>query len=916
MKRKVAIFLSAVLAASCLPMSAYAANFKDINDVPWAGAAAVINSVADLGLLNGYEDGTFRARNNVTYCEAMQMVYSVLVKTGAVEPIDAADAYSYFSVLDTYRVPKWAQLATAYGLHNNIVDMQMVASKFSGGNQAATREDVAILFGNAMGKVFGKERDTSGAQSFADYWSISVNAMEQVSLLKQMGILNGDEYNRFNPKKNINRAEMAVMLNQTYNVVNGGMKDSGEIVELMRNGDNYYIKIKLANGRTEGFNMTEGQIPVYVGKTSEKIPMSRLSEGDDVEFQFSGTELVSLRVMKQISDQEKYDITGYITAMKDNTITLENENTGETKKYALGAKCDCYVDGKQVLRRELEDILDERYDEHAYAGLIIDTELEKKGSSKEEVVTVEAIYITFSEEYVVTGKVESCSSSRVSYKASGTNTEKSVAFAEDCEFYIGEEKASVSDMQDMVDEGTTYVKLTIDKHGDAVKVIFAEDTFESGSSKPETTTYELLGLNKTRMIVKAGAEKTTHTFGSSNPVDNISFYTWDDDEKEFDEVKFSKAEEYYDSDDADDVYCRIAFNKGGKISSVELSYKKSAWRESGDQTERKGTVASLKDGVLKFKTSSVAYQMLSKYNVDYNVDRDDDYVTGPDANGTTVRNPLIVSSSVTSSLTVFERMANDDDVELYAEITADGDNNVVKVDSRLTSAKGTLVEYDREDKEITLETSKGNKLKLKAVNKPKLTDEDEDTFTLDHVASTNYVGAKLELGFNSSGEVNQITVTEESGKGMKRVKGIATAAEDGLKVKGVSGTYQWPGRNAVNITNYSGTAKSLDAIKTLIEDDAVEVYVEAAIDDAGKVDSIKLYVREAAGELTSCDENYVRIKTKDGNKFSFDLPSKLKTCDVKDLTQKDLEDGDADDQGYDVTLGFDEDGRLESIEEA
>ena len=32
MKRKLTLFLSAVMAASSLPMTAYAANFKDIND--------------------------------------------------------------------------------------------------------------------------------------------------------------------------------------------------------------------------------------------------------------------------------------------------------------------------------------------------------------------------------------------------------------------------------------------------------------------------------------------------------------------------------------------------------------------------------------------------------------------------------------------------------------------------------------------------------------------------------------------------------------------------------------------------------------------------------------------------------------------------------------------------------------------
>ena len=117
MKRKFALILSAVMAASSLPLTAYAANFKDINNVPWAGAETVINSVADKGLLSGYEDGTFRAKNNVTYCEAMQMVYNVLVKTGVAKSMDAVEAYAYMGTLDTYQVPKWAQMAVARRRH-------------------------------------------------------------------------------------------------------------------------------------------------------------------------------------------------------------------------------------------------------------------------------------------------------------------------------------------------------------------------------------------------------------------------------------------------------------------------------------------------------------------------------------------------------------------------------------------------------------------------------------------------------------------------------------------------------------------------------------------------------------------------------------------------------------------------------
>lgn len=904
MKRKLALFLSAAMATSCLPMTAYAANFKDINDVPWAGAAAVINSVADKGLLSGYEDGTFRSRNNVTYCEAMQMVYNALIKTGAAQPIDAVDAYSYMAVLNTYKVPSWAQMAVAYGLHNGIIDMQMVATKFAGGNQQATREDVAIMFGNAMGKIFGKERDISGAQGFADYWSISTNAAEQVSMLKKMGILSGDEYNRFNPKKNINRAEMAVMLNQTYGVVANGISSSGEIVELLKNGDNYYITFKDENGRKEGFNASEGGIPVYVGNTSETMPLSRLSKGDDVVFMFSGSNLVAIRVMKATTDQEKYDITGYINSIKDNKISLENENTGETDKYPLASGADCYVEGKKVARKDLEDILSEHNNEYAYAGLITKVEREKVNGSYQNVTYVEELYITFTKEYTTMGEVKSFGDNSISIKLTDGGAEKTIYFASDCTFYIAGEKVSLSELKKLADSGTTYAKLTVNDQDKATKVELSEDTFSGANAEKEGKTYKLKSFSDKKMVLEFGGKETAYVFGSTNPVDNITFYTWDEDDKDWNSVKISGAENYYDRKEPD--YAQITLNKGGKLSEVYLSTSKNAWKNSEDhQTERKGTVASLVDDVLKFKTSTVEYKMLKKYD----------------------SGDLVLSSVNTQSKTMLAKLANDDGIELYAEIKANGDNEVMKAEARVTKAVGKLMVFEPEPesndndgrKYIQIKTADGNEFKLLTQRSPKLNGEKENVFELEDLvgSSSKYIGETVELKFGSSGIVNEITVVDgrkESNVGNK-VKGIATAAADGLKVEGK--TYRWLSKTSeISITNYSGPGESLDTIKKLIDDPDVKVYVEATLDDKDRVEIIKVYVKEAEGELTTCDSDYVRIKTDSGNKFSFDLPSKLASCDVNGLDQSKLEDGKADNKGYDVKLTFATDGYVSTIKDA
>ena len=905
MKRKLTLFLSAVMVASSLPMTAYAANFKDINDVPWA--AGVINNVADKGLLSGYEDNTFRGKNNVTYCEAMQMVYTTLTKSGAAEPIDAVTAYSYMTVLNTYKVPKWAQMAVAYGLDAGIIDMQMVVSKFAGGNKTATREDVAVIFGNAMAPLFGKEKDTVAARGFADYWSISVNAVEQVDILKRLGIIKGDDYNRFNPKNNITRAEMAVMLSNTYGVVDEGIAEKGELIEILENDGNFYFKIEKANGGTEGFHATEGEIPVYVGNTTKTIAMNKLVEGDEVEFVFSGSELIAIRQHGTTGVKGKYEVTGYINSLKDNTLSVENENTGVSDKYTIKNGAEIKVDGKEVSLNELRDILKERYKEHAYAMITTKTERERVDSGNYiDKTYIDTLTIEYVTEYTVVGEVKTFGNSSISVKLADGGAEKSILYTEDVEFYIADEKVDYSEMKDLYNNGTTYAKVTLDTKDKATKVEMSEDTFGNTNELEQSRTYELQSISDKRIILKDGGQKYTYDFGSKNPLNNITFYLWDgdddwDEEDDIDKVvaKVDGTSGWFENDKK--VYAKIGFNSGEKLNEVYLSDEKGAWKNSEDhRSEKKGTVASIKDDVLKFKTSSVEYKLLKKYD------------------GT--ENKLLIKGALTSSKTVLTRLANDDAIELYAEITANGDNEITKIEAVPKKAVGTLVEWDRDNENgdgrcIEIETEDGNKFKFKTPKSPKLTDEEEDVFDLDDIAGSKYIGDEIELEFNTNGIVDKFTMVDgpKANNVTTKVKGIATGAYDGLEVDGK--TYPWMSKKAnISVHNYSCPQESLDVVKDLIEDPDVEVYVEATLDE-GKVDLIRAYVRSAEGELLEYeDKGNIRILTDEGNRFSFIPNNVLDECDVNNWDQEDIQlygKG----IGHDVLLTFDKDGDVCKLED-
>ena len=650
----------------------------------------------------------------------------------------------------------------------------------------------------------------------------------------------------------------------------------------------------MTQGGTENVMATLGQMPVYSGTTTQTVALSSLNKGDQVSLIRSGNSVIAMRVTKGSTAQSKYDMTGYVDSYKNDSLSFENENTGETVKYPIKSGAKIVVGGQTVTRTQLKTLLDDHYKEHAYAGIKTTIEREKKNGNYEDVTYIEELYITFTNEYTRVGEVKSFSTNSVNMKFIGSSSEGTYYFAANCEFYIGDTKSTAAALKKLADSGTVYVKVTVNADEKVSKVIMSEDTFDEGK-KDTSRTYKVKSLNDKKLVVEENKETTTFTFGSTNPLDNITFYGYKN--KDWENLgNVDKAEAFADDTD-DTMYCKVVMNKSNKVTEIYLSTDKQAWNKTSDEKrERKGTVASIQNDVLKFKTSSVSYTMLDKYNT-----KDSD-------------NTIKIGSTETQSKKLLTRLANDSAFELYAEIVADGNNKVTEVDARLTAATGKLVEYDQDKKRIKIETS-GGEYELITTSKPKLTDEDDKKFTLDDIATSKYVGEEIKLGFNSSGVVNQFTLVNgpNVGSGLTKVSGIATSAANGLQVDGKSKAYSFLSERKMTLRVYGSPTESLDTVKKMIADPNVKVYVEAGLDDQERVETLNVYIREAAGELTSCDSDYIRIRTASGNKFSLDLPGKVKTCNVKGLKQEDLEDGNADNKGYTVKVVLTDAGVISSI---
>lgn len=884
MKRKMAMALAAVLVAGSLPVTASAATFTDINEVSWA--SSTIQAVSDKGLINGYEDGTFRAKNNVTYSEAMVMVYNLMSKTGNLKASATNTLSIYQSVLNTYKIPTWSQSTVAYGLSAQIL-MAADLPKFTtnGVSNPATRQDVAVMFGRALSEKYDIYAGTG--VNYNDVWRISDEAMPYVDLLTRLGIVTGDDSGNFNPTANITRAEMAVMMNKTYDLLSNELANTGEITEIVNHdGDYYDVDVKMDNGERNRLTLSDDNISVYNKDGSRELPISSLTKGDRVSLVFDGLVITKIYLLdEEASAQEKYDAVGYIYSLKDGYLNLESENTGETTKYKINTNCTYYLDGKKTTESAIKDVIDDNSDKYVYAGLYTETKNEKVDGERQDVLYANAVYVTVKDEYTQTGEVTDFTSTTVSYKASGSNARKSADFASDCEFYIGDKKSSAKDLEEMAESGTVYVKVTVNSKGKATKVVMTEDKFTDNTA---SSTYTVKGFNKDRIIVSRGGTSTTYEFGSTS---DITYYIW---EGKWNEVSFRGAESFYDGDDDDDyntMYARMNFDKSGKITAIYMAKdgdRENAFGEA-EATEKKGTVESIKDGKLKFKTSSTEYTLQNKYNEE---DKDGN-----------IKYKLKIGGAQTESLTVLNRMANCDDVTLYAEIKADGDNKITEIEARLTAAEGKLVEYDKGKKEFTLETPDGSQFKLKTVSNPKT---DSDDYDAEDLETTGYRGSSVKLEFNNDGEISKIIVTDSKyNSGTKRVKG--TASIDGSKIKIDGKSYSWDSKTY--ITSSSFTYSSKDMFERMLKDKDIEVYVEATISDKDKVERINARVESAEGEFVEYDSGSVVIET-DSRKWSFNTVSKntlLKNCGLDD--EKDFEKK----EGKNVTLEFNSDGLVEEF---
>lgn len=199
----------------------------------WAGSR--IQKAQALGLISGYEDGTFKPDDPVTATEAMVMAVSLAESlsdegdttnpegtTGEGTTADPAAEEGTegegSGEESSTEVPGWAKEKASKAVALKIINVNRFHSQVQ-----ATRAQAAVM----LAKAYGLQPAEVSEGTFGDASLISPEDIGYILALKEAGIVKGSPDGKFNPNSSVTRAEIAAMLANMVDVVEDGETEAG-----------------------------------------------------------------------------------------------------------------------------------------------------------------------------------------------------------------------------------------------------------------------------------------------------------------------------------------------------------------------------------------------------------------------------------------------------------------------------------------------------------------------------------------------------------------------------------------------------------------------------------------------------------------------------------------------------------------
>jgi len=296
-----------------------AASYSDVSVDHWAYSN--IQQASEQGLMQGYPGGTFNPEGNVTRAEFL----TVLIRT---VNSDARVAEPFTDVANDY----WGKDAIEKAIALGFINPADYGKKFNP-DRVLTREEIAEWLTNGLQhqheayKAIEKTLEGS-AQTLLPVTEFYRNGIKKelygdVGIMIGTGLMTGDQYSAFNPKKNATRAEVATMILRYQAIAKKQANDfntMNEIIEMSETGSNLESATGFTYLRGSTKNVVGKPLPwtngLGVGSTERIV----FVEGNTKEEALNRSVYAKMLVGE---DKDVFAQNNVITMFVENTFTLQ-----------------------------------------------------------------------------------------------------------------------------------------------------------------------------------------------------------------------------------------------------------------------------------------------------------------------------------------------------------------------------------------------------------------------------------------------------------------------------------------------------------------------------------------------------------------------------------------------------------------
>lgn len=342
-KKAVAAIAAATMTLS-LGLTSFASVFPDVTEETYPWAIEAIESMAESGIIKGYDDGTFNPAKTVSKLESLVLISRILGFNDEINANFVSSGWDYYGDTIAQYNLNYGQNEIAYLLMKGVLSVDELEEYIAEihRNDGLKRYEVAVLLTKALDATDKLSNEAVEAMEYTDNSDIPAAAKKHVAYISEIGLMQGLEDGSFAPNDTVTRAQAALVLYKLQNMT-AYTYASGIVSSVDQKTRN--IKVQTAD-EIVSLNAATGTILRYNGTS---IGINDVEVGYDTVVTYKEDKLYAIDFTDAMVDEIVYGSFVNYASNTLNGLTITFNELGERDTDVDTSKKQTYKVSKDAI---------------------------------------------------------------------------------------------------------------------------------------------------------------------------------------------------------------------------------------------------------------------------------------------------------------------------------------------------------------------------------------------------------------------------------------------------------------------------------------------------------------------------------------------------------------------------------------